>query len=463
MVIKRVLLIVMFIAGINIYCQEINGERINEFLDALRESDINKTEQLLDDGFPINFQFIEIEKATPLHLALGKTSVSKDIVLLLLKKGANIYALDLNKSTPFMGGLFNKDFEKTNLLLHEFNYMIDTKIGPMLDTEMELFASPLTYSIMRGDEEIIAYLLENNINIDPTTEFLFSAVAKNQFQIVKNFASTSFGLNHSVKKYNGSSALFIANENNNHDMVEYLLDNGADINQRNSSLMTVFDIALSVKNYELANKYINKYKYDINQLDLWHRKSLFYFTIKEDLNSIEYLFKHGLDPNSYQYDTSHYLNAYFGNCVRNNTEINIDIVKLYLEYGLNTGEQDQYGYTYFHNVAMTNDIRLIDITSTNIDFLNIKTFDEGNTPLIFSVIGFNHDMLIKLIDLGANINLQNTDGNTASHYLAISKNIELLEFMISNGADFEIENNEGKNVYDLCTNDVFEAIKDNNN
>ena len=455
---KRILKIIMLIIGINLYSQEINGIHINEFLDALRESNLNKTEQLLDNGFPVDYQFTEIGKATPLHLALSKTTISKEIVSLLIDKGADIYAMDLSKSTPFMTGLFNKDFTKTDLLLHDYNYMINTKTGPMLNTEMEDFASPLTYSIMRGDEEIISYLIQNNIDINPTTEFLLSAVANNQYQVVRSFASTSFGLNKTVKKYNDSSALFIANENNNHEMVDYLLENGADINQRNASLMTVFDVALSLQYYDLANKYINKYNYDINQLDQWHRKSLFYFTINEDLSAIEYLLKNGTDPNSYQYDTSHYLNAYFGNCNKNKREINIDIVKLYIEYGLNINEQDQYGYTYFHNVAMTNDIRLLDLVSSNIDSLNIKTFDDENTALIFSVLGFNHEMLKKLISLGADINQQNKDGNTASHFLAISNESELLKFMISKGADFGIENNNGNNVYDLCTDEVLEEI-----
>lgn len=452
--------ILMLLLSINVFSQSVDDKTVNSYLEALSKSDITQIKNLIDNGFPVNFRFTNYNQATSLHLLVNDNIVNKDIINLLIQEGANIYALDSNNNTPFMISLFNSDFAMTDVFLNEYDYDINTKVGPMIGTNFDNNASPLTYSIMRGDEQIINYLIKNGIDIEPAVDFLLSAVYANQYLIVDGYINTSFGINHTSTIYNNSSALFIANENNNKRMVTYLLENGANINQRNAGDMTVFDVAVRMHYFELANLYLNKYNYDVTQLDAWHRNSLFYVTINEDVEAIKYLLGNGISPNSYQYDSSHYLNVYFGQQVQNNTEINKEVVSLYIEYGLKLDEQDMYGYTYYHNVALTNDPELLDGIKINTPDLNIQTFDDLNTALLFSIFGENYEVTKKLIALGADPNIKNSEGNTALHYLALKGNIELIRYLLDNRANCTIMNNDGKTFVQLCSDEILVNVNE---
>ena len=67
----------------------------------------------------------------------------------------------------------------------------------------------------------------------------------------------------------------------------------------------------------------------------------------------------------------------------------------------------------------------------------------GNSSLHYICTNYDHDLTEKLLDMGANINLQNLKGETPLHLAASLGNVQLIELLISHGADINIKNNEG--------------------
>jgi ankyrin repeat protein len=55
-----------------------------------------------------------------------------------------------------------------------------------------------------------------------------------------------------------------------------------------------------------------------------------------------------------------------------------------------------------------------------------------------------------LIDLGCDVNSQNSDGMTSLHLTMWQDNASLFEVLLKNNADSNIEDNEGESVKDGC-------------
>jgi len=72
-----------------------------------------------------------------------------------------------------------------------------------------------------------------------------------------------------------------------------------------------------------------------------------------------------------------------------------------------------------------------------------KDFD-GN-PLKYSAL----QLASKMIELGANVNLQDSHGNTPLHIACIRRDYETIEFLLKNGAIKTIYNHEGKNAQEM--------------
>ena len=84
-----------------------------ELLKATNRGDLEEVEKLLDSGVPVNFKNKDDE--TALHFAAQEGFL--DIVGLLIKKGANINALDYAKETPLFRSVCWNNYKMTWFLL----------------------------------------------------------------------------------------------------------------------------------------------------------------------------------------------------------------------------------------------------------------------------------------------------------------------------------------------------------
>ena len=76
---------------------------------------------------------------------------------------------------------------------------------------------------------------------------------------------------------------------------------------------------------------------------------------------------------------------------------------------------------------------------------------EGMTPLMQAVdCNFSPETIRRLIELGCDVNAQNSDGMTSLHLSMWQDNSELFETLLKNHADTKIEDNEGESVQESC-------------
>ena len=92
---------------------------------------------------------------------------------------------------------------------------------------------------------------------------------------------------------------------------------------------------------------------------------------------------------------------------------------------------------------------IINYLINNKVFFNINNKDSeyGNTILhTATILNYDIEIIKKLLEVNANVNIQDFVGNTPLHYAISEKNIQLINLFINNFDNFNIENLEGNTV-----------------
>lgn len=174
---------------------------------------------------------------------------------------------------------------------------------------------------------------------------------------------------------------------------------------------------------------------DLNQTG--YETPLMKYTKYKRYDIIEFLLKHGADPNVKSECYQKYpLNV---------ENIGIDIIRLLLEYGAG------------QNIENTLEILLVKYIK-NIDIVKLL-LEHGADP---NVIIFGISALIKCKDIetikllfehGADLNIQTGNGTTALMIISndhMYKSIEIIKYLLENGAEPNIQRNDGTTALMLC-------------
>jgi ankyrin repeat protein len=199
------------------------------------------------------------------------------ICSLLIEKGAIVDTRSANGQTALFAAVRNRHLKVAEFLINK-----DTDIN----TRDFLGRTPLLYAAAYGDSLMCVKLLSCNANLaikdDDEVNALMAAVINNRINIVSLLVQKGMSVN--TKDINGMTPLMIAcgngniklanlliknkaeintvnnNENsltiailhNNYEMVEFLIENGADVNQK----LNAAETPLSVARYYNADKQI---------------------------------------------------------------------------------------------------------------------------------------------------------------------------------------------------------------
>lgn len=94
--------------------------------------------------------------------------------------------------------------------------------------------------------------------------------------------------------------------------------------------------------------------------------------------------------------------------------------------------------------------------------INVNYYDSNaDVPLIVATWYNREELVKKLLDVGANPNMQykNTD-DTALTIAAKENNYNIIVLLIEAGADWTIKDNKGFDFVDLVTDDYLEILKE---
>ncbi|MBQ2760941.1 MAG: ankyrin repeat domain-containing protein [Mailhella sp.] len=235
---------------------------------AAEMKDVEKAELLIRHG--INVDARSLKGNTPLHIATGKTSTldyhietyggkgimlspeekeeleqylkseQLEMVSMLLAKGANPNAANKGKVTPLHSAAsYGRAQVVKKLIAHNANVNLLDGQG----------WSPLEWAIASDNFETVQVLLSNGVSIKKTTtpysSPLHGAVAKGNLKISKALIACGADVNHPITVAEDESnftPIHLAATNNFPEIVDLLIQKGADVTVKTSKGLTVLDI-----------------------------------------------------------------------------------------------------------------------------------------------------------------------------------------------------------------------------
>ena len=175
------------------------------------------------------------------------------------------------------------------------------------------------------------------------------------------------------------------------------------------------------------------------------------------LNLIEYIVSKKEESNIEEYINKQ--DNYGDTCVhRACFNGNIKIVRFLIEKGASVFINTNVGVNPLHSSAYKghNEIVRYLITEHKVP-INIETNSKG-VPLHYAVGQNRDDIVLMLLELGANVNAVNKDGVSSLHIALKNNRTEIAKMLISNGAQFILKNKEGLKAIDYVKDNEIKTM-----
>ncbi|KAL7037562.1 hypothetical protein ACKWTF_009276 [Chironomus riparius] len=286
--------------------QESTSDLESQLLEASKSGDLTTVKKIISlNSRIVNCRDSEGRNSTPLHFASGYNRVS--VVEYLLEHSADVHASDKGGLVPLHNSSSYGHLEVSQMLI---------KYGANVNA-LDLWKfSPLHEASAKGKYEIVKLLLKHGAdpklkNRDNATPLdlakdqeiadllrgnaaLLDAAKKGDLARVKKLL-TSDNINCRDVAGRNSTPLHLAAGYNNYEVVEYLLENGANVNSTDKGGLIALHNASSFGHLEIAAILI-KYNTQVDAVDKWGFTPLHEASQKGRTQLCSLLLAHGADP-----------------------------------------------------------------------------------------------------------------------------------------------------------------------
>lgn len=284
------------------------------------------------------------------------------------------------------------------------------------------------WAAYKGNLSIMRYLLAKGALINITdshgnTPITFAAAnGQKNTAVYDLFEENGVVLKEEVNKDGVNSLLLIAPHLENEKELNYFLNKGFDLNDKDPKGNNIFNHAAK--------------KGNISFLNLLIKKGVDPLVTNEDGGNAILMASKGIkraSPNSlatYQYleglgitvnvigekgkNPLHYISS---------KNSDLDLLSYFIEKGVDADLQDASGNTPFMNSAKRNNIEVVKLLLENIENINLKD-KEGQTALTKAVASNNEYIIDYLVKKGAQVDVIDKDGNSIVYYLLNSFELE---------------------------------------
>ena len=391
-------------------------ELINEFPDSMV---VSTTKQMIE-------RVQQAKKNKSLFEAVKKADVEQ--VKLVIAEGADIDAK--------WGDVYNKN-EGDPLLLKKFGLNDST---------------PLWHAVDSNNMDEVKLLVETGADVNAGKwPPLGRAVDVNNTAIAEYLIDHGANVNYPADWGPLQESVTFSIE-----MVKLLLEKGADIN--GGTTMPALHYAVNMNLKDIVELLI-QHGADINTKDQWGTTPLFwsvnnlyfYESLVDVIDIMNLLIANGADVNSKT--EQGWPNIFFA-ADAGKTEA----VKLLLEAGADISFKDDAGQTALHVAAQNGHTDVVELLLDKGADINVKD-KEGRTPLHLAAESADGDIVALLLDKGVDINAKDDSGFTALHHAARLGKKNVAELLIASGADIDTKDKQGHTPLYVAVNHGYKVAE----
>lgn len=385
----------------------------NGLILAVEQGHINIVKTLLNFGIKIKHR----DKSTKSALVYAVISRNRDIVAILLSKGADINVKTLT-SCLLIYAISNFDIGMVKLL-------IENKININVENKRQI--TPLIYAVKKGRIDIVELLLESGIDINcrnslGKTPLMYALLSNNSSNILEFLIDSGADIN--AKDKEGKSVLMNAIILKKFLLIAKLVKAGANVNASDNNGKTVLMYSLVICNTAIFGDIFSRVV-DINAKDNDGNTALIHAIQSKSLYTVEMLLKR---TPFYGFVNIHGETILI---IASKLEDKSIFTELCSSKMLNINNTDVFFSESDESYVSVEEITKRQLTSIE----NINAVDKyGYSTLILATIKGSKKLVSNLIKMGSNINHMDNFGNTALFYALASENIEIAKLLLKNGA-----------------------------
>ena len=387
----------------------------------------------------------------PLHEAVINSSLIQ--VEKLLRKRESITKKDRGGRTPLHVAVSCRSPRIIKLLLeHGANV---NSVGTLLGL------SPVQYAIRMENWEMLSLLMEkrpdireevlNRTNRDCTDNIACALHAAAQYghnDLLKYLINKGANVNNAGKY--GYTPLHVAGEKGQVEVLRELLNHGANVNTANKDNFTPLHVAVWNGHVDVVRELL-KHGANVNTAN----KSFTPLHVagrNGHLEVVRELLKHGANMSTASHDVFTPLHVAVWNG-------HVEVVREFLNHGanINTGNKD--GYTPLYIAGQDGHVEVVRELLNRGANVNTATKD-GFTTLQAACRKRHVEVVRELLKHGANINTENKGTSTPLYIAAQDGDIELVRELLNNGANVNTADKDGRTpLYIAVRNGHVEVVR----
>jgi len=442
-----------------------NVEEIN-LIDLVNKKDLEGVRLLLKKEKDGDFNINQKDKDNALIIAsrLGTT----EIVELLLKNEANPNENYFNMTALMTAAAYGR-LEEVKLLLKygaDKNKVFNNKDTALMLANANWISLKEENPLKKNYFSIIQLLKKNEELIKPSYKKLLEASRDgNLKKVIKYFESSIFDINQkdTSEDSTGDTALGYACKYGHLEIVKFLVEKGADINQKNDFGKTPLMYASARGHLEIVELLL-KNKADINKKNSKDMTALMYASLHEYPKIVKLLIEKGASINN---KDNNKFNAFM--LANKNTHSSNKADLILIQKSLKGRENLlKKNFKELLEASKNGNLKKVELLlkENNVDINEKDSIGDsiGNTALM-EACEYGHLEIVKLlIEKGADVNLDNNFGITALMYASKKGYLKIIELLLKNDADINYQDNYGKNsaytalIY-ACKEGQLETVK----
>ncbi|ORX57875.1 ankyrin [Piromyces finnis] len=354
----------------------------------------------------------------------------------LIINGANLHEIGQEGKSIIMYSAMKKDIRYLNtifeaeiyqgqnqLMLEKYEQRNQSRIIKDINVTDQLGFTALMHAVINGNKENVKYLIDHGADVTIKNKrgqtAAFFAINSSNKEIVKLLIRSDHDLINNKDEL-GAKLLLFGVKKGNQDIVELLLELGANVNHTNSKGETALFHAIKICDDEIAIQLINKGA-NVNAQDI-NGDTPVMIAVRLDV---------------------------FESCY---------MTKILIEHGADILMRNNNGETPLHMALRKPKTVVLRFLISHGADMNEENF-AGETPLMYAIKIQNFEGFEILVDRGADINYRNAFGLSVFIYIIQLKipeylKIAFLKMLIRHGVEVNAQDYHGKSA-------LFYAIKKN--